>query len=116
MRELGILNVDKKPNSKLRYTQDYNGLEDEQFLKEVESISKSIPSYRVNDCTAARPTMRDNEHTAIHQIASNDSSNISVTTPPHLVSQSSNGYSNNDCLPYNINGENEAELSHCRSI
>ncbi len=114
MRELGILNVDKKPNSKLRYTQDYNGTEDEQYLKEVESISKSIPSYRVNDCTAARPTMRDNEHTAIHQIPSNDC-NISVTTPPHLVSQSSNGYSNNDCLPYNINGENE-ELSHCRSI
>lgn len=114
---MGILNVDKKPNSKLRYTQDFNGLEDDYSLKEVESITtKSIPSYRINDSTVARAVMRDNDHTAIHQIASNETSNVAVTTPPHLVSPNTNGYSNNDCSSYSINGENDADLSHCRSL
>ena len=71
---------------------------------------------RINEgIGGTRPTMRDNEQ-SIHQIAANDTS-LAVTTPPHLVSPNTpNGYSNNDCLPYNMNGENDSELSHCRSL
>jgi len=118
LRELGILNVDKKPNSKLRYTQEFTGLEDDNSLKDFESIStKSIPCYRTNDSNVARAAMRDNDQSnPVHQIPSNDT-NITVTTPPHLVSPNTNGYSNNDCsMPYNVNGENDADLSHCRCL
>ncbi|CAG2114571.1 unnamed protein product [Medioppia subpectinata] len=91
LRELGILNVDKKPNTKLRINDGIGG---------------------------TRSTIRDNEQ-SIHQITANDTSSLAVTTPPHLVSPNTttNGYSNNDSLPYNMmNGENDSELSHCRSL
>ena len=68
---------------------------------------------RTNDCSIAdtRAITRDNEP-SIHQMAAHDGSSLAVAS--HLVSPTTNGYSNNECLPYNMNGENDAELSQCR--
>ncbi|XP_054152976.1 uncharacterized protein LOC128951736 [Oppia nitens] len=98
LRELGVLNIDKKPITKMRLN---DGIGEALLHQHHHSHRDDDHNIHLNDSTGAGVTAAS--HLVIPH--NNNSNNNTTTT--------TNGFSNSDCLPYNMNGENHSDLSHC---